>query len=70
MCWIDTYLGPPDQIVHNAGTNFIAKEFSQFAGTIGIQLKATLVEAYNLIGIVEHYYIHIRYIYLIILAKI
>jgi hypothetical protein len=26
-CWMDTYLGPPDLITHNASKNFISKEF-------------------------------------------
>jgi hypothetical protein len=26
-CWIDTYLGPLDHILHDAGTNFTSKEF-------------------------------------------
>jgi post-segregation antitoxin (ccd killing protein) len=29
-CWIDTYLGPPDQITADAGKNFISKEFDQY----------------------------------------
>lgn len=28
LCWIDTYLGPPDLIVHDAGTNFTGTEFN------------------------------------------
>jgi hypothetical protein len=28
MCWIDTYLGPPDQIVADAGKQFTSKEFA------------------------------------------
>jgi hypothetical protein len=31
MCWIDTYLGPPDNIVHDAGKNFASAEFRQHA---------------------------------------
>ena len=26
-CWIDTYLGPPDYFVHDAGKNFSSIEF-------------------------------------------
>jgi hypothetical protein len=26
-CWIDTYLGPPDMIMYDAGKNFISKKF-------------------------------------------
>ena len=27
LCWIDVYVGPPDVIVHDAGTNFDSAEF-------------------------------------------
>jgi hypothetical protein len=27
ICWIDSYLGPPNIIVHNTGTNFTSQEF-------------------------------------------
>ena len=27
LCWIDVYLGPPDYIHHDAGKNFVSKEF-------------------------------------------
>ena len=29
-CWMDTYLGPPDLVNHDAGKNFISKEFRQY----------------------------------------
>jgi hypothetical protein len=25
--WLDTYLGPPDLVIHDAGTNFNSREF-------------------------------------------
>ena len=53
MCWIDTYLGPPDIIVHDAGKNFMSKEFKSYATTMGITTKAAPVEAHNSVGIVE-----------------
>ena len=53
MCWIDTYLGPPDLITSDAGKNFVSKEFKEYANTMGIHMKAVLVEAHNSIGIVE-----------------
>ena len=45
MCWIDTYLGPPDLVTHDAGKNFISKEFKQYASTMGISTKGVPVEA-------------------------
>jgi len=56
MCWINTYLGPPDIITYNIGKNFISKEFKEYATIIGIITKGLPVKAYNLIGIVKYYY--------------
>jgi hypothetical protein len=53
MCWIDTYLGLLDLVTHNAGKNFVSKEFKEYANTMGIHMKAVLVEAHNSIGMVE-----------------
>jgi hypothetical protein len=46
-CWIDTYLGPPDHIVHDAGTNFTSKEFWGYAASLGIKIKSVPVECYD-----------------------
>jgi hypothetical protein len=35
-CWMDVYLGPPDYITTDAGKNFVSKEFTELAGTMGI----------------------------------
>lgn len=69
-CWIDTYQGPPDEIVHDAGKNFISKEFRQNATSIGATLKAVPVEAHNSVGIVERYHAPLRRAYEIIVAEI
>ena len=69
-CWIDTYLGPPDQITADAGKNFISREFDQYTTTIGTKVKIVPVKAYNSVGIVERYYGPIRRAYSIIIAKI
>ena len=50
MCWIDTYLGPPDLVTHDAGKNFMAKEFKQYASTMGISMKGVAVEAVGSYG--------------------
>jgi hypothetical protein len=52
-CWMDTYLGPPDLITHDAGKNFVSKEFRQYATSLGIITKSVPVEAHWSIGIVE-----------------
>jgi hypothetical protein len=56
MYWIDTYLGPPNQIVADAGKQFTSKEFAQLINTIGIKVKIVPIEAHNSIGIVKCYY--------------
>jgi hypothetical protein len=43
-------------IAYNTGKNFISKEFKQYAINIGTTIKSILVEAHNLIGIIERYY--------------
>jgi hypothetical protein len=63
MCWINTYLRLLNLVTHNAGKNFISKEFKEYANTIGICTKAVLVEAYNSISIVERYYSLLRRVY-------
>src|SRR5271155_480832 len=70
MCWIDTYLGPPDLITHDAGKNFISKEFKQYASTMGINTKGVPVEAHNSIGMVERYHGPLRRAYQIITVEI
>jgi hypothetical protein len=69
-CWIDTYLGPPDLIAHDAGKNFVSKEFKQYASTMGITTKSAPVEAHNSVGMVERYHGPLRRIYQIITSEI
>lgn len=65
-CWIDTYQGPPDQIVHDAGTNFASRDFRQLAQLMSISTKEVPVEAHNSIGKVERYHTPLRRAYNII----
>jgi hypothetical protein len=69
-CWIDTYLGPPDQLVVDAGKQFTSKEFAQHANTMGIKVKIVPVETHNSIGIVERYHSPVRRAYNIISTEI
>jgi len=55
-CWIDIYLGPPDLIAHDAGKNFVSKEFKHYTKSMGVLTKSVLVEAHNSVGLVERYY--------------
>jgi hypothetical protein len=69
MCWIDTYLGPPDNIIYDTGKNFVFAEFRQYAKSIAIQVQEMPVEAYNSVGKVERYHIFLQRAYEIICDK-
>jgi hypothetical protein len=66
LCWIDVYQGPPDWIVHDAGTNFMSKEFAQSARVMGSRVKPVPIEAHNSIGKTERYHALVRRAYRII----
>jgi hypothetical protein len=68
LMWIDTYLRPSDHIVHYAGTNFVSKEFRQYANSLAITTKAVPVEAHWSIGVVERYVL--KRAYTVIIADI
>jgi len=70
MCWIDTYLGPPNIITHNAGKNFISKEFKQYATILRTATRSVPVEAHNSVEMVEYYYGPLCHIYHIITAEL
>ncbi|EED14529.1 conserved hypothetical protein [Talaromyces stipitatus ATCC 10500] len=70
VVWIDTYLGPPDVISHDIGTNFAALEFKTEAKMMGIQYYQVPVEAHNAIGKVKRYYAPLRRAYNIISAEL
>jgi hypothetical protein len=65
-CWIDTYLGPPDYLVHDAGTQFVSAEFRAEARTMNVDVKEVLVEAHQSIGKVERFHAPLRRSYEII----
>jgi len=70
MIWIDVYTGPPDFIVHDAGTQFVSREFTQSASTMTIQTRCVPVEAHNAIGMVERYHKPLRRAYNIIATEL
>ncbi|EED20844.1 hypothetical protein TSTA_080770 [Talaromyces stipitatus ATCC 10500] len=70
ITWIDTYLGPPDVILHDAGTNFAANKFKVEAMMMGIQCHQMLVKAHSRIRKVKQYHAPLRYAFNIILAEI
>lgn len=56
LCWIDVYIGPPDVIIHDAGSNFTASEFQSSSASMSIMTKCAPVESNNSFGIVERYH--------------
>jgi len=70
MYWINIYLGPPNIIIHNAGKNFISKEFKQYAIILGTVTKGVPIKAYNLVRMVKRYYSPLHRIYYIIIAEL
>jgi hypothetical protein len=69
-CWINTYLGPPEWIVHDAGRNFGSAEFKQYAKGLCIRVQEMPVEAHNSIGKAERYHGPLRRAYQIIDAEL
>lgn len=61
-CWIDTYLGPPDFLIVDAGKEFLG-DFKRNAKTMSIQLEHAPTEAHHKIGIVERYHEPLRRAY-------
>lgn len=69
-CWKNTYLGPPDITTNNAGTNYVIRDFQQYAVDRGLTTKGVQVEYLNFIGLVERYHGPLRHIYQIVVSKI
>ena len=57
-------------LTYNVGTNFALEEFRQYATSISITTREVLVEAYQLVGIIEWYYIPLQWAYIIIYNKL
>jgi len=68
-CWIDTYLGPPDVITTDSGTNFAAELFRAEAKLAGITCQQVPVEAHHSIGKIERAHKMLRRAYDIILEE-
>lgn len=69
MCWIDTYIGPPDRIVHDAGRNLTGKEFAGYARGMNIVTKTAPVEAHNSVGLIERSHPVLRRAYQVLSAE-
>jgi hypothetical protein len=70
ICWIDTYLGPPNRLIHNTEKNFASTEFRQLANSMAIEVKEVPVEAHNSVGQVKRYYAPLQRAYKIIQDKL
>lgn len=53
LCWVDVYNGPPEIIVHGAGTNFDSIEFWQNINWMANKFKCIPTEAPQSIEILE-----------------
>ena len=69
LCWIDCYLSPPNFIRHDAGKNFVSREFKQFASSMAITTRSIPVETHWSIGIVKRYHAVLRRAYQIIVDE-
>jgi hypothetical protein len=52
-CWINTYQGPPDYIVHDPGTNFASEDFRNRTKIVGAECRQMPVEAHWAVGKIE-----------------
>jgi hypothetical protein len=68
--WIDTYVGPPNVIITNAGTNFVNNEFVNNARILAIEVEKIPVKTHHSIGKVERYHGSIRRAFEIITADL
>lgn len=66
VCWIDSYLKPPDSINLDARTNFTSSEIQQYSISLGIEKKEIPVESANLMSIIGRYHKLLRRVYSII----
>lgn len=55
LCQIDLYVGPPDNIKHGTGKNFISKAIQSQAHVFNINTAEVPIEEINKISIVEIY---------------
>lgn len=54
-CWNKTYLGPPDYLHVDHGSNYISKEFGSTADAEGIAILKAPIESPGSISHVERY---------------
>ena len=62
-CWSNIYMGPPDFLRVDQGTNFISEEFKELADTSGITLLEAPIECPSSLSHVERYHGPLRKAY-------
>ena len=63
-CWIRTYLGPPDHLRVDQGSNFISKHFLASADAEGIKVLEAPIESPSTMSHVERYHKPLRAAYM------
>ncbi|EKD18830.1 hypothetical protein MBM_03072 [Drepanopeziza brunnea f. sp. 'multigermtubi' MB_m1] len=59
-CWVNTYVGPPTNVVHDPGTNFNSVTFRGYLKGISSTPKQMPVEAHHSVELVERYHVPVR----------
>ncbi|EKD14167.1 polyprotein [Drepanopeziza brunnea f. sp. 'multigermtubi' MB_m1] len=59
-CWVNTYVGPPTNVVHDPGTNFNSVTFRGYLKSISSTPKQMPVKAHHSVGLVERYHVPVR----------
>ena len=67
---INIYISPLNLITYNASKNFVSKEFIGYANSIAILTKCVLVEAHQLVRLVERAHPTLQRAYQVILDKL
>jgi hypothetical protein len=68
--WVNTYAGPPNVIVTNAGKSFVRAEFVANARIMAIEVEEVPVEAHNSIDKIERYYGPLKRAFEVIFANL
>lgn len=61
--WVNAYVGYPDSIAADQGTQFVSEEFVSLCQHSGIRLKPSGVESHNALGSGERYHSFLRQLY-------
>ncbi|KAI0996311.1 hypothetical protein K3495_g11869 [Podosphaera aphanis] len=64
-CWNNVYIGPPENLIHDAGKNFASAEFRATASGWKTRVVEVPIEAHNSIGKVEQAHKDLRRAYTI-----